>query len=57
MRVRLHERVLHGFVSVGRVSQVMKRDPHGAALMAAHEFGNPITSLDVASIGLQRLDC
>ena len=45
MGVGLHERVLHRFVAVGRIAQVMKRNSSRSALVA----------LDQGSIGLTRL--
>jgi hypothetical protein len=57
VRVRLDERILHGFVGISRIPQVVERDAHGTTLMATHELGEPISRLAVASIGLQCLDC
>ena len=45
MGIRLHERVLYGLVSVGRIAQIVKRDASRTALVA----------LDKSGIGLTRL--
>ena len=33
MRIRLHERILHGFVGVGRIPQIVPGDSRRAALL------------------------
>ena len=42
MHVRLHERVLHRLVGVGRIAQIVERDADRAALMPRDQLGVPL---------------
>ena len=56
MRVRLDERVLHRFVRLGGVAQVVERDPRRAPLVPRDQLRVPLARLRVPPFGLQRLD-
>ena len=56
MRERLHERVLHRFVGLGAVPQVVTGEPDRAALMPRHEVGVALARLVPASGQHQLLD-
>ena len=55
VHVRLHERVLHGLVGVGRVAQVVERDAERPALMPGDQLGIPLAGRVEPSGGLQGL--
>jgi hypothetical protein len=42
MREHLDERILHGFVGIVGVAQIVIRDPHRTALLAGDEFGEAL---------------
>src|SRR5262245_32593888 len=56
MRVCLDEGILHGFVGLGDIAHVMKRDPRRAPLVPAHQFGVTLARFGVPSLGLESLD-
>ena len=38
MRIGLHERILHGFVGFGGITQIVPGDPRGPALLAGDDL-------------------
>ncbi len=56
MGVGLHKRILHRLVRIGRVTQVVVRNPGGTALMPLDELGIPLTGHVQPSGSLRRFD-
>jgi hypothetical protein len=56
VRVRFHERVLHGLVGVGRFAQVMVRNAAGATLMSPDELREAFPRVSVPPLCLEGLD-
>ena len=56
VHVRLDEGVLHRFIGVGRVAQVVKRDAQRPPLMSGDQLRKPLARRIDPAGGLQRLD-
>ncbi len=56
VHVRLDEGILHGFVGVGRIAQVVQRDPHRPPLIPADHLGIPLAGRVKSPGRLQRPD-
>src|SRR6478672_10863582 len=57
MRVCLDEGILHGFVGLGDIAHVMKRDARCTSLVPEHQLGVPFARFGMPSLGLESLDC
>ena len=55
MRIGLDESVLHGFVGLCGIPQVMERDPRGAPLVTGDQFGVPLARFRVPALRLKAL--
>ena len=53
MRVCLDEGILHGFIRLGRVAHVVKRDARRTPLVPAHQLSVPLARLREPSAGLE----
>ena len=54
--IRLHERVLHRLVRLGRIAQVVVRDPGGAPLVPRHQLRVALARVFQIPARLHRLD-